>query len=101
MELSRQERLALEELERRLAQEDPALDAMLSGPPAPPRSPGSGTEPLPLPAGARSLFHVWFMLVMLTCAVLMMGIVLLTRGETSCPGGQSTSCQSPVSTREG
>ncbi|MGR6918407.1 hypothetical protein ACU635_29530 [[Actinomadura] parvosata] len=113
MGLSRAERRALAELERRLIQEDPELDAMLSGSPhdedamlsAPPHDadfrPSGGTEPLPATAGGRSLLQVWCMLVMLTCAVLMIGIVLLIAGERSCTGLRSTSCQSPAGTQAG
>ncbi|AQZ61940.1 unnamed protein product [[Actinomadura] parvosata subsp. kistnae] len=124
MGLSRAERRALAELERRLIQEEPELDAMLSGSPhdedamlsgppydedtmlsGPPHDedfvPSGETEPLPVTAGGRSLLHVWCMLVMLTCAVLMIGIVLLIAGERSCTGLRSTSCQSPAGTQAG
>ncbi|MBB6549692.1 DUF3040 domain-containing protein [Nonomuraea rubra] len=95
MGLSREERRALRELERRLVREEPELDAMLSG------ALDSETEPLPTLTGNRSLLQVWCMLVMLTCAVLMIGIVLLISGERSCTGLQSSSCQRPASTQEG
>ncbi|MFB4269685.1 DUF3040 domain-containing protein [Nonomuraea sp. GTA35] len=95
MGLSREERRALAELESRLVREEPELDAMLSGALDP------GTEPLPATAGSRSLLHVWCMLVMLTCAVLMIGIVLLIAGERSCTGLQSSTCQRPAGTHEG
>ncbi|NJP92902.1 DUF3040 domain-containing protein [Nonomuraea sp. FMUSA5-5] len=146
MGLSRAERRALAELERRLIREEPELDAILSGAPHDedailPGSPhdedvmlsgsphdedvmlsgsphdedvmlsgsphdedfvpSGETEPLPVTAGGRSLLHVWCMLVMLTCAVLMIGIVLLIAGERSCTGLRSTSCQSPAGTQAG
>ncbi|WP_043632525.1 hypothetical protein [Nonomuraea candida] len=111
MRLSRKERRALARLESRLARESPELDALLSGAlgpdpdplpgPLPGRLPRPVPEPLPVPADSRSLLHVWCMLVMLTCAVLMLGIVLLAAGDRNCTGLQSTSCQRPAGTQEG
>lgn len=90
MSLSPEERRALEELERRLIVEAPELDALLA-------APADHEAP-----GGRSVLQVWCMLVLLTCAVFMMGVVvLLTSGGTGCSGLQVSSCEQPAGTREG
>ncbi|MEV4570660.1 DUF3040 domain-containing protein [Nonomuraea sp. NPDC049419] len=89
MGLSREERRALEDLEKRLALDEPELDALLSG------SVGSSLR-------RRSAVHVWLMLMLLTCAIFMMGIVLLlTTGERECPGVPFSSCEGAGARQEG
>jgi len=89
MGLSREERRALEELEKRLALDEPELDALLSGNAGPHRRRGSAMQ-------------VWLMLMLLTCAILMMGIVLLiTTGERECPGVPFGSCERATARQEG
>ncbi|MEV5890205.1 DUF3040 domain-containing protein [Nonomuraea fuscirosea] len=88
MGLSGEESRALEEMDARLSREDPELDALLSG-----ASSARGRGP----RGRDGLLQVWLMLMLLTCAVFMMGIVLmLSSGEYACADAQSRSCENPA-----
>ncbi len=87
MGLSGEESRALEEMDARLSREDPELDALLSGSSARRRR----------PRGRDGALQVWLMLMLLTCAVFMMGVVLmLTSGEYVCADAQSRSCEKPA-----
>lgn len=87
MGLSGEESRALEEMDARLSREDPELDALLSGSSARGRG----------PHGRDGALQVWLMLMLLTCAVFMMGIVLmLSSGEYVCADAQSRSCENPA-----
>lgn len=86
MGLSWQERRALDEIERRLAQDDPRFHETMAG-------------TRRLRAAASSSLQVWCMLALLTCAVMMMGLILLvTQGERSCSGVQVSLCAEHVGT---
>ncbi|SDL40792.1 Protein of unknown function [Nonomuraea maritima] len=87
MGLSWEERQALDEIEQHLAQDDPRLHARMSG-------------ARRLRAASSSL-QVWCMLALLTCAVMMMGLILLvTQGERSCSGIQVSVCAERAGTAE-
>jgi hypothetical protein len=93
MGLSREERRALDEMAKRLARDDPDLDAVLSGSAIRAPRPGASSST------TSSLLQVWFMLVLITCAIFMIGMVmLLTAGERSCTGLRSKSCTEPSAT---
>ncbi|WP_326825973.1 DUF3040 domain-containing protein [Streptosporangium sp. NBC_01756] len=76
MRLSREEKRRLAEIEERLAFEDPELDAALARPPDRPDA------DVPTPMKTQFLLAVLVILVILFALA-----VLLTLGETICPGG--------------
>ncbi|MBB2915287.1 hypothetical protein FHS43_006607 [Streptosporangium becharense] len=94
MGLSRQERRRLAEIEERLAFEDPDLDAALARP--------SDGPDLDVPATGNTRvrgYHAWFetsptplktqclLAILVILVVLFALLVLLSSGETLCPGG--------------
>ncbi|MGP3921165.1 DUF3040 domain-containing protein [Nonomuraea sp. 10N515B] len=95
MGLSPEERQALDEIAKRLASDDPRLHAVLS------RARNSGPGPRPSSPTASSLLQVWLMLALMTCAIFMMGMVLLlTAGGRGCASTQASSCADPTATAE-
>ncbi|WP_165970113.1 DUF3040 domain-containing protein [Nonomuraea terrae] len=88
MNLSPEERRALSAIETRLATEEPELDALLAG---------SRRRRLK----SRSTLHVWCMLMLLTCAIFMLGVaLLLATREKDCQDGRLDSCESAADVRE-
>lgn len=96
MGLSRQEQRALDEIEERLAFDDPLLDAMLAGPYGPGGYGGPGDD-APATRGSRRFTlpeGAWVLVVILSYLVFLIGVVtLLQTGEPACPGTGGEVCE--------
>ncbi|MFG3441569.1 DUF3040 domain-containing protein [Nonomuraea sp. NPDC047897] len=94
MGLSREERRALDEIEERLAFDDPELDALLA------RPRGTGVPGVAGSTGTSRRFAIpegaWVLVVVLAYVVFLIGVVtLLQTGEPACPSTGGEVCERP------
>lgn len=90
MGLSREERRVLQEIEERLAFEDPELDATLAGTRL---GDGTGQRPPDDDDGGVPSGLWWALVVVAYVAFLIGALVVLTDGESPCPAAGRGTCQ--------